>query len=39
MMASVYLNGTAKRDSNTRQEIQEKQPDCYRWLLKEFGPR
>ena len=39
MMASVYLHGTAARDPNTRQEIKDKQPDCYQWLLKEFGPR
>jgi hypothetical protein len=39
MMASVYLHGSAARDPFTRQAIQEKQPDCYQWLLKEFGPR
>lgn len=39
MMASVYLHGSAERDPFTRQAIKEKQPDCYRWLVKEFGPR
>jgi hypothetical protein len=39
MMASVYLHGSAARDPFTRQAIQEKQPDCYQWLVKEFGPR
>jgi hypothetical protein len=39
MMSSVYLHGTAARDPNTRQEIQEKQPDIYEWFQKEFGAR
>ncbi len=39
MMASVYLHGSAARDPFTRQAIQEKQPDCYQWLAREFGPR
>ena len=39
MMASVYLYGSAARDPFTRQAIKEKQPDCYLWLAKEFGPK
>jgi hypothetical protein len=39
MMASVYLHGSAARDPFTREAIKEKQPDCYQWLVKEFGPR
>ena len=39
MMSSVYLHGAAARDPLTRQAIREKQPDCYEWLVKEFGPR
>jgi hypothetical protein len=39
MMSSVYLHGSAARDPNTRQEIKDKQPDFYQWLVKEFGPR
>jgi hypothetical protein len=39
MMSSVYLHGSAARDPSTRDNIKEKQPDCYQWLLKEFGPR
>jgi hypothetical protein len=39
MMASVYLHGSITREPFTRQAIQEKQPDCYRWLVKQFGPR
>jgi hypothetical protein len=39
MMASVYLHGSAARDPFIRQAIQEKQPDCYQWLVREFGPR
>jgi hypothetical protein len=39
MMASVFLHGSAARDPFTRQAIKEKQPDCYAWLEKEFGPR
>jgi hypothetical protein len=39
MMASVYLHGSDARDPFTRQAIKEKQPDCYDWLVKEFGPR
>jgi hypothetical protein len=39
MMASVYLHGTAARDPFTREAIKEKQPDCYDWLVKEFGPK
>jgi len=38
-MASVYLHGSAGRDPFTRQAIKEKQPDCYPWLEKEFGPK
>ncbi len=37
MMASVYLNGTAMRDPNTRDAIKTKQPDMYAWLVKAFG--
>lgn len=37
MMASVYLHGTAARDPFTRDAIKQKQPDCYNWLVKEFG--
>jgi hypothetical protein len=39
MMASVYLHGTAARDPFTREAIKQKQPDCYDWLVKEFGPK
>jgi hypothetical protein len=39
MMSSVYLHGTAARDPFTRQAIKEKQPDCYQWMVKEFGQR
>jgi hypothetical protein len=39
MVASVYLYGSAARDPFTPQALQQKQPDCYRWLEKEFGPR
>jgi len=39
MMSSVYLHGTAARDPFTREAIKEKQPDCYQWMVKEFGPR
>lgn len=39
MMSSVYLHGSAARDPFTRQAIKEKQPDCYAWLQKEFGPK
>jgi len=39
MMGSVYLHGSAARDPNTREAIKEKQPDCYKWLEQEFGPR
>jgi hypothetical protein len=39
MVSSVYLHGTAARDPFTRQAIKEKQPDCYQWMVKEFGPR
>ena len=39
MVASVYLHGSAARDPFTREALKEKQPDCYRWLAKEFGPR
>ena len=39
MVASVYLHGSAARDPFTRQAIRLKQPDCYNWLEKEFGPR
>jgi hypothetical protein len=39
MMASVYLHGTAARDPFTRDAIKQKQPDCYSWLVKEFGPK
>ena len=39
MVSSVYLNGWAARDPNTRQELKEKQPDCYAWLEKQFGQR
>jgi hypothetical protein len=39
MMASVYLHGTAARDPFTRDAIKQKQPDCYNWLVKEFGQK
>jgi hypothetical protein len=39
MMASVYFRGSAARDPFTRQTIQEKQSDCYRWLVRELGSR
>src|SRR5262249_52575614 len=39
MMASVYLHGSAARDPFTRDVVMSKQPDCYRWLDKEFGAR
>jgi len=39
MMASVYLHGSAARDPFTREAIKEKQPDCYDWMVKEFGPK
>ena len=39
MMASVYLHGSAARDPFRREAIKGKQPDCYRWLAKEFGSR
>lgn len=39
MMSSVYLHGTAARDPFTREAIKQKQPDCYQWMVKEFGPR
>jgi hypothetical protein len=39
MMASVYLHGSAARDPYKRETIKERQPDCYRWLDQEFGPR
>jgi hypothetical protein len=39
MMGAVYLHGKANRDPFTRDDIRIKQPDCYRWLEKEFGPR
>jgi hypothetical protein len=39
MMASVYLNGSAGREPFTRENIRVKQPDCYKWLEREFGPR
>jgi len=39
MMASVYLHGSAARDPFTRDAVLAKQPDCYRWLEKEFGAR
>ena len=39
MMASVYLHGSAARDPFARDSIRIKQPDAYRWLEKEFGPR
>jgi hypothetical protein len=39
MMASVYLHGSAARDPLTRDSVKTKQPDCYSWLDKEFGPR
>lgn len=39
MMASVYLHGSAARDPFTREAIEEKQPEFYQWMVKEFGPR
>ncbi len=37
MMASVYVFGSAARDPFTRDGIGTKQPEMYRWLVKEFG--
>jgi hypothetical protein len=37
-VASAYLHG-ASRDGLTRETLKTKQPDCYAWLEKEFGPR
>ncbi len=39
MMASVYLHGSAARDPFARDSIRIKQPNAYRWLESEFGPR
>jgi hypothetical protein len=39
MMASVFLHGSAARDPFLRAVIEEKQPDCYKWLQEEFGAR
>ena len=37
-MATIYLRGTGGRDPLSRENIGKKQPDCYAWLEKEFGP-
>jgi hypothetical protein len=39
MVASVYLHGSAARDPFARDSIRIKQPNAYRWLENEFGPR
>ncbi|HEY2381866.1 MAG TPA: hypothetical protein VGK48_11870 [Terriglobia bacterium] len=39
MIGAIYLHGSAARDSFTPDTIKDKQPDCYKWLEQEFGPR
>ncbi len=39
MMASVFLHGSAMRESFGRDSIRVKQPAIYDWLVKEFGSR
>jgi hypothetical protein len=39
VMASVFLYGSAADEPHTRDEIRSRQPDMYRFLVKQFGPR
>jgi len=38
MVASAFLHGMLARDPFTRENLKDKQPDCYAWLEREFGP-